>query len=210
MHEIHSDSGSIWAIWIIEEEEQILAGALPPADQCPEQITYPAKRLEWLGGRYLLSRLFEEAGLDYQGLSKDEFGKPFPISSSWQISLSNAFPFVAAQIHPTMSVGIDIEIPRSKMVQVIPRILNDSEKQHAGNHLRKLCIYWSAKETMYKIHGKRNLNFSTDILINPFQLGEEGLLTGELHTPGQNFQVKLNFLSKRDFVLTATQSVVPE
>lgn len=208
LHEIHwSGKGSGWAVWRVEEEPEVLASALPQADQCPDQIIYPRKRLEWLGGRYLLNYLFREAGLAYNGLFKDEFGKPHPIGSTVHISLSNAFPFVAAQINTQIPVGIDLEIPRPKMAQVIPRVLSTVEKEDAAGNPQKLCVYWSAKETLYKIYGKRNLSFSENLLLDPFELKNSGHITGHIIAPEVRWRVEVEYLSGPEFVLTTTKMV---
>ena len=211
LHEIHwSGPGSGWAVWRVEEEPEFLANELPQADQCPEMIVFPRKRLEWLGGRYLLRYMFREAGLSYNGLTKDEFGKPHPIGSDVYISLSNAFPFVAAQIHTQIPVGIDLEIPRPKMVQIIPRVLTDLEKKDAAADPQKLCVYWSAKEALYKIYGKRNLSFSENLLLDPFELNVSGSIIGHIITSDVRWRVELEYLAGPLFVLTTTKMAEQE
>lgn len=202
--------GSGWGIWRVEEEEAALAGELPTADHCPDQIRFPRKRLEWLGGRYLMSRLFKEAGIQYQGLTKDENGKPFPIGSDYRISLSNAFPFVAARIDLNAPVGIDLEIPRLKMISVIPRVLSESEKLDAGQDMQKLCVYWSAKESMFKVFGKRNIHFAEHLLLDPFSLEKSGCLSGHILFPDSHWRVVLDYISGTEFVLTSTKSISEE
>ena len=211
LHKIHwYGPGSGWGVWKIEEEETALASKLPVSDQCPDQIRFPRKRLEWLGGRYLLDRLFMDSGLIYKGISKDEQGKPFPLESACHISLTNAFPFVAAQIHPKIPVGIDLEIPRPKMTHVIPRVLSHAEQEDAGNDPLKLCVYWSAKESLFKVFGIRNIHFAEQLLIDPFIYSTSGSLTGHIRLPDQTWNVELDYISTNEFVLTSTKSLTKE
>lgn len=208
LHQIQrSGPGSAWAVWKIEEEADVLSAALPQADQCPEEINFLRKRLEWLGGRFLINYLLTGEGLNYQGLAKEESGKPYPVGLDYQITLSNSFPFVAAQIHPTMPVGIDLEFLRPKMAQVIPRVLSPEEQIDAGNDALKLCIYWSAKEALYKIYGKRNLIFSRHLLVEPFILSESGILNCRIILRDQLWNVQLEYISGPEYILTATKSV---
>lgn len=208
IHKIHwYNKGEGWAVWELTEDAQTLAAALPQADQCPDQISNWRKRLEWLGGRYLVSMLLREAGEEYHGLEKDEFGKPYPVQSNYFISLSNSYPFVAAQIHRSIPVGIDLEIPRLKMEQVVPRVLSETEKADAGGSLDKLCIYWSAKESLFKIYGKKTLMFSTEISVDPFLKSKSGLLKGVVFASNEYLDVELDYFIEPDYILTTTKSV---
>ena len=192
-----------WAFWQIEEPEEELAYLAQQS--CPDEIVFPQKRLEWLAGRALIRKLAEHCGLEYQGLRKDEFGKPFLKVHPHQISLSHSFPYVAAQIDRFQSVGIDIEEPKEKLRKIAPRIFNAGEVQDAGDNLIKLCIYWCAKEALYKIHGKRNVLFSDHLSIQPFALAPEGKLGCEIRFPEKSTKVNLAYVVKDDFVLVYTQ-----
>lgn len=211
LHKIHwYEPGSGWGVWKIEEAEADLARALPEADQCPDQIRFPRKRLEWLSGRHLLSRLFMDSGLTYNGISKDEHGKPFALNSTCHISLTNSFPFVAARISPDFPVGIDLEILRPKMTQVIPRVLSSSEKQDAGSDPVKLCVYWSAKESLFKVLGIRNVHFAENLNVEPFEFFSAGSLIGHIRLPDQAWRLELDYLASDEFILTTTKSIIKE
>ena len=199
-----NNPGDGWGIWRIAETEQFFNSQIPEIDTCPLEITNDLKRLEWLCGRYLLKKLFEDAGQDYHGIFKNEQGKPFPIKSSYQISLTNSFPFVAAQIHPNKSVGIDLEKIRPKLNQVTVRILSSDELDDAGTDLRKLCVYWSAKESLLKISGKKSFIFSEELKIEPFEIKSEGTVRGSIRQHGLTDHFILNYMITNDFVLTTT------
>lgn len=208
LHKIQRNGpGAGWAVWKIEEEAADLAAALPQSDHCPEEIQFEKKRLEWLGGRFLLKELLTGEGLTYKGIAKDEFGKPFAIGLDYQITLSNAYPFVAAQIHPAQPVGIDLEIPRPKMVHVIPRVLSEDEQKDAGQDPIKLCIYWSAKEALCKIYGKKNLIFSEHLMVEPFTLSASGTLNCRINLPDQQWHIELEYLSGPEYILTTTKHI---
>jgi len=193
-----------WGIWQIDENEEALAAFVLPVDSCPDEIANSRKRLEWLAGRALLRKMVEDCGLNYSGIVKDEFGKPFLQNLPHQISLSNSYPFVAVQIHPEKSVGIDLEQPRPKLFSVMRRVLTDSEWNDGANNLRKLCVYWCAKEALYKIYGKRSLVFTEQILIRPFALGQSGTVEGTIKEEVGNKVVFLNYMVEADYVLITT------
>jgi len=193
-----------WGVWQIDENEEELNALILPADSCPEEITNPRKRLEWLSGRILLKKMVEEAGLPYSGIVKNEFGKPFLNDLNHQISLSNSYPFVAVQIHPKNPVGIDLEQPQSKLFSVMRRVLTDGEWNDGANNLKKLCVYWCAKEALYKIYGKRSLVFTEQILIKPFALGQSGTLEGMIKEEMGNMTIFLDYFLELEYVLVAT------
>lgn len=193
-----------WGVWQIDESEDDLMPMIFPSDSCPEEIANPRKRLEWMAGRALLKKLVEESGLVYQGIAKDEFGKPFLNGLAHPISLTNSFPFVAAQIHPDQQVGIDLEQPRPKLFDVMKRVLTQQEWHDGANNLRKLCIYWCAKEALYKIYGKRSLIFTEQILIKPFSMGDKGTLEGTIKDEAGDKVVKLDYELENGFVLVTT------
>lgn len=199
--------GDGWAVWRIDETEEGLAAQTLEADACPEEIQFARKRLEWLAGRALLKHMVTESGLTYEGIVKDEFGKPFLRNSDYQISISNSFPYVAAQIHPSKTVGIDLEQPRPKLFQVMKRVLTESEWHDGANNLRKLCVYWCAKEALYKIYGKRSLIFTEHILVKPFALGETGTVEGIIREETMDRILYLDYCLMPEYILITTRTV---
>lgn len=192
-----------WGLWLIGEAEPDLS--FLSFESCPEDVIHPQKRLEWLAGRALVRTLVEKLNLPYDGIRKDEFGKPFLKTHPHSISLSHSFPYVAAQIDRTQSVGIDVEQPKEKLKQVGPRVLTPEEVADAKGNITKLCIYWCAKEALYKIHGRRNLMFSDHLLVDPFPLSAAGTVNGKIQLSGNNTQVLLGYLVTQDYVLVYTQ-----
>ncbi len=194
--------GCGWAVWRIEEDESTLSREMP-GEQCPSEIHSTPKRLEWWAARVLLNRLLADAGLIFGGVLKDEFGKPFLKSYPHFISLSHSFPYIAVQIDTKSPVGIDVEQPKSKLLRVAPRILSPTEVTDAGNDVVKNCVYWCAKESLYKIHGKRGLVFSKHLLVDPFEIRSMGRLRGRIIGGGSQL-ITLGYHIQSDFVLVFT------
>ena len=153
------------------DEEQDLAG-----------ISHPAQRVEWLACRVVVRQLVEAQGMPYAGLWKDAFGKPHLIGIPWQMSLSHTSGWVAAVLHRSRPVGIDVEPIRDKFTRVVPRILSEEEIAHAAGDPARLAVYWCAKESLYKLYGKRQLSFRQHLHIEPFADGAEQL-TGHVRLP---------------------------
>ncbi|GAB3040614.1 4'-phosphopantetheinyl transferase family protein [Spirosoma pulveris] len=152
------------------------------------RISHPAQRIEWLACRVTIRQLVEEQGMDYGGLYKDEYGKPHLIDSPWHISLSHTNGWAAAVLHRSRPVGIDIEPIREQFRRVVPRVLSESELQHAAGDPNRLAVYWCAKEALYKLYGKRQLTFREHLLIEPFADDFEQLV-GHVRLPDHQAQL---------------------
>lgn len=200
IHELGSESQ--WGLWLVEESEELLA--YEAMESAPEEIVSPQKRLEYLAGRALIKKLVEKNSLEYAGLFKDEFGKPYLKELPHQISLSHSYPYVAAQIHPSYAVGIDVEQPKEKLLRIGSRVLSPSELADAGTDPIKHCVYWCAKEALYKIHGKKGLHFNHQLTLEPFALAPTGELVGTILLHEQNARVQLGYEVHRSYVLVYT------
>ena len=195
---------SAWALWFISETEQEF---ISTNEERPEStIINATKRLEWLAGRVLLQQLTEQFGLDYQGTTKNEFGKPFLKNLPHHISLSHSFPYVAAQIDLHFEIGIDLEQPKSKLLNIAHRVLSSTELIDAGTDIVKHCVYWCAKETMYKAYGKRGLHFSDQLQVMPFELLRAGDLYGKINANDCSRDLTMTYLIQPDYVLVLTKT----
>jgi phosphopantetheinyl transferase len=196
-----------WAIWFIAETKEELESLSP--ESCPPEIISEQKKLEWLAGRTLIKTLVEQSGLEYHGLRKDEFGKPFLKNHPNPISLTHSFPYVAAQIDIRQSVGIDLEQPKDKLLKIAHRVMADYELADAGQDIVKHCVYWCAKEALYKVYGKRGLIFSNHLNIEPFKLQSFGKLKGRIEGQGNDMKVDLCYSVQPEYVLVYTKTITP-
>lgn len=199
--DLYNGSNAAWAIWKINESESTLAARVAPHEQVPDHITSNLKRLEFLAGRALIKALLNNWGEPFLGLTKDEFGKPYPAGHNFQISLSHSYPYVAAVIDRQRSVGIDLEQPKEKLFKVAPRVLAPAELADAGDDMVKHCIYWSAKEALVKIHGKKDLVFAKNLIISPFSKEKQGELIGRIIVNDHETAIPLQYRVHDDFVV---------
>lgn len=197
------DEQSGWGLWFITESESELSQI--SGEVADASIVSVNKRLEGLAGRALLKSLVEHCGLDFYGINKDEFGKPSLTKLPHQISLSHSYPYVAAQIDPNISVGIDLEQPKSKLLNIAARVLSPRELADAGTDVIKHCVYWCAKEALYKSYGKRGLHFAEHLIIEPFELMRTGVLEGCIKVNDYERALPLRYSIQPDYVLVCTQ-----
>lgn len=180
LEKLESSTERAWGLWHIRESEAELMDLIREFETIPPTITHEQKRLEFCVGRVLAKTLLEKLSVKFEGIIKDEFGKPFFKNNTYQLSLSHSYPYVSALIDKNKSVGIDVEQIKSKLLKIAPRVLHPTELKDAGDNEIKHCIYWCAKEALIKIYGKKDLVFAENLLIKPFTLQNQGNISGRI------------------------------
>ncbi|QSE97739.1 4'-phosphopantetheinyl transferase family protein [Fulvivirga lutea] len=191
----------LWHINESESELLQLTGNSPELLRKLSEIKVDTKRLELLAAWASLLTLSKSLSFQFNGLSKNENGKPILIGSSREISITHSYPYVAV-IHDIQSdVGIDLEQPKDKLLKIAHKFLSEAELKGSYNDIVKLCILWSAKEAMYKIYSKRGLIFNEHMIVEPFDLSKSGTITGLIHMNEYKKKVKLHYRVTPDYVL---------
>jgi 4'-phosphopantetheinyl transferase len=184
VHSEKIEETSTLLLWKLTESESELHESLGSSYNLDdlESISHPQKRREWLASRLLIKILVEQFGLIYEGTHKNEHGKAFLVNNAPHISITHTSEYVAAVINATAAVGIDMEKTDLKLKRTAGKFLSTPEFTHANNHLEVLCIYWCAKEALYKLYGKKKISFKNSIFIQPFNKFDttiEGILSDE-------------------------------
>ncbi|WP_420387848.1 4'-phosphopantetheinyl transferase family protein [Roseivirga sp.] len=161
-----------FAIWEIVEREEELLSILGSsiADETPlTDIKVESRRMESLAARCALRSLLEPLG-KFE-IYKDQFGKPHLRDESIGLSISHAKGFAAAAINLNGPIGIDIEHEREQVIKIAHKFVHSTERVWVEQDIHKLTQVWSAKEALYKLHGRTQLAFA------------EQLITKNLHEP---------------------------
>jgi len=144
--------------------------------------------------------LLKEVGLVDSDLVYDEFGKPH-LKNGKHISITHSFTFSGIIISDDVPVGIDIEMQRDKIVKIAHKFTPFQEYKTIANHsamVSKLTIVWGAKESLYKIYGKKKLLFLEHIYIEDFRFADEKT-TGDITYDGIRTTYKIHFLEFENF-----------
>ena len=174
---------SHWGIWKIEEDiEELIALAENENLKIEEElksIKQTKSKQERVASRLIIKALLDHIEEPYQGIYKDQAGKPHLIDGNVKISITHSYPFAAGMVHKEMECGIDIEFPHPQVLRIKNKFLNEIEKRKMGDDISKLCLTWCAKEVVYKIQGRKNVSFKKDMIISILKDGE---VLATLHT----------------------------
>ena len=162
------------ALWRIEEELSFFEEKF----HAQPDIKNENKRLQWYASRYLVNEMLGGNST----IEKDANGKPVLKNSEAHVSISHTQQFAAVMFSKNKAVGIDLENINPKVERIAHKFLRDDEINAiaADERIGKLILYWSAKEALYKLHGKGEIEFATQLLIEPFELKPNGELKAEI------------------------------
>ena len=150
-------------VWHITEQEDFFTQepVLLPT------ITHPLKRKQHLAGRYLLKVLFESFPLHL--IESGSPKKPFLKDHSFHFSIAHSGEYAAVIVSKKMQVGIDIEFPKEKILQISPKFLSEEDllclKTMSVSIVDLLTLGWCVKETVFKWHGQPEVDFKKHILL---------------------------------------------
>ena len=174
-------------LWQMTED----AAALPVP---PEDLSryHSASRLRERLTAYALLR--EMTGRADLVIDHDETGRP--LVDGWNISISHTRGWAALIQSRSKAVAVDIEFFSDRVSRVRDRFVRPDED---GDSLACQLINWSAKETVYKLLGRENLQYF-EMRLLPFVPAAQGrVVVEDLKHPRR---VEVDYELNGDFVLT--------
>ncbi len=186
-------------IWKIEETIEELKQGITLTENSSARLNSMKSDLHQKG--FLSIRhLLKEISLTDADLIYDEFGKPH-LNDNRFISITHSFNFTAIIYSTETQVGIDIEKQRDKILKIAHKFTPIEEYKTIANHdalISKLTIVWGAKESLYKIYGKKKLLFLHHIYVADFKF-EDAKTTGEIRFDGETTSYTVEFLEFEGF-----------
>ena len=180
-------------IWEIKEDFDSLFSRLnldPDEIETLEGFKNESRKIEWLSVRALINDM---TGKDSR-IIYNEFRKPFLKGNSFHISISHSSELTSILMSKNKKVGIDLELMSHKITKVSEKFINrqeliTSDPEKVSYHL---YIHWCAKEAMYKICDKQDINFKENLSILPFEPKSYGFVKGRvLNIHGvEDFRIK--------------------
>ena len=161
------DNQSMLGIWQITEtvEEMIRAlGLSGEEDLTVSAFATELRKKQWLAYRLLIKTMLPDVSFS---ILYDEHGKPHLMGADYHMSVTHTGDYAAVILSQEGKTGIDLERIHSRIEKVSSRFLSTAELSaiEEGRRLEQLTVYWGAKEALYKMYGRKRLDFSKHIRI---------------------------------------------
>jgi 4'-phosphopantetheinyl transferase len=192
---------TVLGIWQTDEPIETLMGLLPTHVSATQvEGVHPKRQREWLASRVLIYQLLTQFTSTPAQLLKDENGKPYFKDEDLHISISHSPYFAAAIISNKYEVGIDIELISQKALRIANKFLSEAEKEFTALNEEQTCLYWSAKETLYKLYSRKQLIFKDNLILYPHEA--YNMLNGQIKTANFSKLYQIQFDTLQNHVLT--------
>ena len=190
------DNDAEIGVWqITETEEELKELSSTPTDEM-EEISFirsESLRKQRLAVRALLNTMFD----DKVYLSHHDNGKPYIENNPINISITHTAKYVAVILHEEENVGIDIESLDRDFSVVEKKALSEDEIDDLEDEKRneQLAIYWCAKEAVYKLLSRYNVDFAEQIEIERFRPRGEGELEATFTSKNEEEEFDLEYIT---------------
>jgi phosphopantetheinyl transferase len=205
------DQSSTLAIWKIEESSIELINGLGDNyfEESHQQRIQQVNARHYLASRRILTSLFPEQKIH---LWKNEFNKPYLKieETPYFVSITHSFDYAAIFISKNTEVGIDMEKIDPRIGRVKHKFLNTSEFSFAGtvSEIHAQTLIWSAKETLYKLYGFKELDFKANLHISPFTAKQNGIILGSIQKENYHKELPISyFLWDQYFITYSTEQI---
>ncbi len=199
------ENDCLLGIWDITEKYDELISRLSLQEEEEKLLNSfgsDLRKIEWLSVRVLLK---EMTGLPLSIVYNGN-RKPFIHGNSYHISISHSNQLSSILLSRKHKVGIDLEFMSHRISKISHRFINDAEQVISEENLKRyhLYIHWCAKEALYKICDKQDINFRKNITIEPFYPENKGVLKGLVDNRYRKEYFKLNYFTIDNYIIVYT------
>lgn len=189
-------------IWEISETYQEMADKIhffEGEKERLEDFKSSVRQLEWMSVRRLLR---EVKGKPTQIVYNDQ-RKPFLFNSKDHISISHSKNMTAIMLSKNKRLGLDLEYMGQDIQKVAHKFLNDDEYITENEELQNfhLYIHWCAKEALYKLCDKQDINFRKNLTIEPFEPDSCGEIMGWVDNKFWHDKFVLRYFKLSDYIV---------
>ncbi len=191
--EITEDSAALESMAVLSGEEKELLAT----------FRNETRRTHWLSYRLIIGHMLGHGKAVVKYL---ENGKPLIENLPGHISVTHSGSYSAVIYNPQFRVGIDIERIKPRIENVAQRFLSETELNCIDPDLRMehLVSLWAAKEALYKLWGKEDVEFRDHLYVEPFVPGGTQDVNGLISHYGKGGHYVLHFTRIADYVLVWT------
>lgn len=185
------------SIWQILETTEELVCFFSPGELDKEdftRFTFEKRKTEWLATRVLLKQLIG----DSFSITYTDSGKPVLNHPVYHhISITHSREFVAVFIHQDKEIGIDIESQNRNYAPILKKYLSEAELCHTNEDISVPCLYWCAKEALFKMVEEQGIDFKKQFEILSIDPARQALFARYVSS-GQERTYLLNFIHLND------------
>jgi phosphopantetheinyl transferase len=189
-------------LWRIDEEvPELISGLNLSAEEASgyHLLKNELRKRQWLAYRRMVCEMLDTRQAP---VHNDAEGKPLIVGYPHKISVSHTENYASVIISETHEVGIDIERLRTRILRIREKFLSSKEMDMLQEgDLGKPTILWCAKEALYKLYGKRNLDFRKQISLDNFDIRHPGSFGGKIIVGDIERHYRLNWEKLEDLIL---------
>lgn len=158
-------------VWEITESEAWLRTDIKLSENSINRLLTMSSELH-RRGFLSIRHLLHEAGYTDDDLYYSKNGKPY-LKDGRNISITHSFTFTAIVISD-LPTGIDIEKQREKIQRIAIKFIGHESEylDDIEDPTRDLTVIWGAKESMYKLYGRKGLGFKANCKVDRFDIGQ--------------------------------------
>lgn len=163
---------------------------------------YHGRKLEWLSVRALLCELNGKGSK----IVYNKMRKPFLNDKSRHISVSHSKKITGLLLSQHKKLGIDLEYMSHKISRLAHKFINNHEYITTDCALQQMHLYihWCAKEALYKVCDKQDINFKQNLTLLPFEPMDYGSITGYVDNKFGHEEFEIQFFTKQNYIIAYT------
>jgi len=196
------EEGCRIGLWEITEDYETLFRStyLNDEDICRlDKFKNLNRKIESMSVRALLQQMTRpNARIIYHQQSH----KPYLDDGSYNISVSHSHKYTSILLGKNKLVGVDLEFMSHDIERLAHKFINKREmiSDHPPTRRQHLYIHWCAKESLYKICDKIDINFQENLTIKPFEVESQGDIIGIVHNNFRNEEYNIHYQIENNYV----------
>ncbi len=196
LHELPLQNGSIHLLEYSESfrAEDFLHTLTESEKERYFAFKHEKRRQEFVATRFLRHQLY-----GYEEIKYRDHGAPY-LENAGFISISHARNLVGIATNPAYAIGFDMEEIHTKILRLTHKFLNGDELQIFDKEdCEQMITCWSYKETLYKLAGRKLIDFKKDLLL--LEKRDTGC-RAKIINPDEVVNAELQALRFKEYIIT--------
>lgn len=134
---------------------------------------------------------------------KDERGKPMVGNFPHEVSIAHSHDMAAVLVSEQKHVGLDIELIDPKVKKIAHKFLSTGELKmiDPNEETKQLMLGWCAKEALFKLYGKGQVDFIKDLYITLTKIETKGSIQARISKPDHENNYTVEYEIIGDYML---------